>query len=63
VESSKCIQKNELAADLEEALAKGFDVARIAKAAYNIYQEQGLELTEPMVCTLLMLMARDQSSS
>lgn len=39
---------------------KGFDVATIAKAAYDIYQEHGLELTKFMGHTLLMLMAMEE---
>lgn len=38
---------NDLASDLEEKFSTGFDVCRISKFAFEIYQRHGLELTPP----------------
>lgn len=49
----------DLAMDLEKALVKGFDVFRISKVAFEIYQNHGLEITAPMDRALLTLMAME----
>jgi len=49
--------QTDLAMDLEKTLTNGFDIFRISKTAFHIYQEHGLELTEPMDHVLLTLMA------
>jgi 3-dehydroquinate dehydratase len=50
----------DLAIDLERALVKGFDVFRISKVAFEIYQNHGLEITAPMDRVLLTLMAMEE---
>lgn len=50
----------DLAMDLERTLARGFDVFRISKVAFEIYQDHGLEITPPMDRALLTLMAMEE---
>lgn len=50
----------DLAMDLEKTLASGFDVARVSKVAFKIYQDHGLEITESMDRVLLTLMAMEE---
>lgn len=50
----------DLATDLEKTLTKGFDIFRVSKTAFQIYQEHGLELTKPMDHVLLTLMAMEE---
>jgi hypothetical protein len=50
----------DLAIDLEKTLIKGFDIFRISKVAFEIYQSHGLELTAPMDRALLSLMAMEE---
>ena len=50
----------DLAMELESTLVRGFDVARISKVAFEIYQDHGLELTESMNHALLILMAMEE---
>jgi len=50
----------DLATDLERTLARGFDVFRISKVAFEIYQDHGLEITAPMDRALLTLMAMEE---
>jgi hypothetical protein len=40
-------------------LEKGFDVIRIARVAFQIYQEHGLELTPELDDIILQLMAME----
>ncbi|WLH82234.1 hypothetical protein [Pseudomonas sp. FP2338] len=49
----------DLAMALEKALVNGFDVFRISKLAFEIYQNHGLEITAPMDRALLTLMAME----
>ena len=49
----------DLSMDLEKALVNGFDVFRISKLAFEIYQNHGLEITAPMDRALLTLMAME----
>ena len=46
--------------DLERILVKGFDVARVSKLAFEIYQDHGLEITPSMDRALLTLMAMEE---
>jgi len=46
-----------LALELEKTLVDGFDVGKISKVAFEIYQDHGLELTASMDRVLLILMA------
>lgn len=46
--------------DLERTLVKGFDVARVSKVAFEIYQDHGLEITPSMDRALLTLMAMEE---
>lgn len=46
--------------DLERPLARGFDVFRISKVAFEIYQDHGLEITASMDQVLLTLMAMEE---
>lgn len=50
----------DLAIELERTLVKGFDVFRISKVAFEIYQDHGLEITAPMDRALLTLMAMEE---
>jgi len=50
----------DLAMDLERTLVRGFDVARVSKLAFEIYQVHGLEITPVMDRVLLTLMAMDE---
>jgi hypothetical protein len=50
----------DLAIDLEKTLNQGFDIFKVSKTAFHIYQEHGLELTEPMDRVLLTLMAMEE---
>ncbi|UVL41870.1 hypothetical protein LOY55_07115 [Pseudomonas sp. B21-040] len=50
----------DLALDLEKALVNGFDVFRISKVAFEIYQNHGLEVTALMDRALLTLMAMEE---
>lgn len=52
--------QTDLAMELERTLSIGFDIARISKVAFEIYQEHGLELTESMDRALLTLMAMEE---
>lgn len=52
--------QDDLAIELERALVKGFDVFRISKVAFEIYQDHGLEITAPMDRALLTLMAMEE---
>ncbi|AZG86289.1 MULTISPECIES: hypothetical protein [Pseudomonas] len=52
--------QTDLAMDLERTLVKGFDVARVSKLAFEIYQDHGLEITSSMDRALLTLMAMDE---
>ncbi|AZE75979.1 hypothetical protein [Pseudomonas synxantha] len=51
---------NDLASDLEKKFSTGFDVCRISKFAFEIYQRHGLEFTPPMDQILLLLMAMEE---
>ena len=51
---------NDLALELEKSLVGGFNVNKISKVAFDIYQEHGLELTPPMDRALLVLMAMEE---
>ncbi|MGN8103917.1 hypothetical protein [uncultured Pseudomonas sp.] len=51
---------NKLAIDLEKTLARGFDITKIAEAAFKIHQDHCLELTTPMRRALLVLMAMEE---
>lgn len=50
----------DLVMDLERTLARGFDVFRISKVAFEIYQDHGLEITAPMDRALLTLIAIEE---
>lgn len=50
-----------LASDLEKTLIGGFNVSKIANAAFSIYQEHCLELTEPMYAAVFVLVAMDEA--
>jgi hypothetical protein len=50
----------DLAMELERSLVRGFEVARISKLAFEIYQDHGLELTPSMDRALLILMAMEE---
>lgn len=52
----------DLATDLEKILLDldGYDVSLVSKAAFEIYQNRGLELNEAMDRALLTLMAMDE---
>ncbi|UVJ42909.1 hypothetical protein NVV94_20300 [Pseudomonas sp. LS1212] len=50
----------DLAMDLEKTMVRGFDVARVAKVAFEIYQDHGLEITASMDRALLTLMAMEE---
>lgn len=52
--------QTDLALDLERTLVEGFDVARISKVAFEIYQDHGLEITASMDRALLTLMAMEE---
>ncbi|TFY89955.1 hypothetical protein DYL61_21340 [Pseudomonas nabeulensis] len=52
--------KVDLAMDLERTLARGFDVFRISKVVFDIYQDHGLEITASMDQVLLTLMAMEE---
>jgi hypothetical protein len=52
--------QTDLALDLERSLVEGFDVARISKVAFEIYQDHGLEITASMDRALLTLMAMEE---
>ena len=52
--------KADLVMDLERILARGFDVLRISKVAFEIYQDHGLEITASMDQTLLTLVAMEE---
>lgn len=52
----------DLAMDLEMTWAKGFDVIRLSKVAFDIYQSRALELTAPMDRVRLTLMAMQESA-
>ncbi|WP_347170026.1 hypothetical protein AAHI06_01820 [Pseudomonas salmasensis] len=52
--------QNDLANDLEKKLSAGFDVFKISKFAFEIYQRHGLEITPPMDRILLSLMAMEE---
>lgn len=51
---------NDLASDLEEKFSTGFDVCRVSKFAFEIYQRHGLEFTPPTDRILLLLMAMEE---
>jgi hypothetical protein len=53
----------DFAMDLEKALARGFDVAKISKVAFEIYQDHGLEITASMDRALLTLMAMEEGEA
>lgn len=50
----------DLAMELERTLVRGFDVGRVSKVAFEIYQDHGLELTASMDRALLILMAMEE---
>ncbi|ROO39343.1 hypothetical protein BIV08_18990 [Pseudomonas sp. AF76] len=50
----------DLATDLEKTLVDGFEIFRISKAAFEIYQNHGLEITAPMDRVLLTLIAMEE---
>lgn len=52
--------QTDLAMDLERTLVKGFDVARVSKIVFKIYQDHGLEITSSMDRALLILMAMEE---
>jgi len=52
--------QTDLALDLERSLVERFDVARISKVAFEIYQDHGLEITASMDRALLTLMAMEE---
>lgn len=49
-----------LASDLEKTLIGGFNVSKIINAAFSIYQEHCLELTEPMYAAVFELVVMDE---
>lgn len=53
----------DLAMELERTLVRGFDVARVSKVAFEIYQDHGLELTASMDRALLILMAMEEGNT
>ncbi|MAM56185.1 MAG: hypothetical protein CMN25_02500 [Salinicola sp.] len=48
------------AAELEKGCAEGYDISKISKIAFDIYQSHGLDLCEYMDRKLLELMAMDE---
>ncbi|MCJ8170892.1 hypothetical protein [Atopomonas sediminilitoris] len=50
----------EMAAELEKEVIGGYDISKISKAAFRIYQDHGLEISEAMDRKLLALMAMDE---
>ncbi|MGH8386400.1 MAG: hypothetical protein ACRESJ_13025 [Pseudomonas sp.] len=54
--------QTDLAMDLDKTLARGFDVFRISKVAFEIYRDHGLEITAPMDRVLLTLMAMEDGA-
>ncbi|MDH4554053.1 hypothetical protein E8F11_02505 [Pseudomonas sp. BN417] len=52
--------KNDLVLELEKTLVDGFDVNKISKVAFEIYQEHGLELPSSLDRALLVLMAMEE---
>ncbi len=51
---------NELATLLEKALVGDFNVKRISRVAYRIYQQYSLDLTPEMDRIILTLMAMEE---
>ncbi|MGV8889310.1 MAG: hypothetical protein ACOH2P_14990 [Pseudomonas sp.] len=54
--------RTDLAIELEKTLVDGFDVKKISKVSFEIYQEHGLELTSSMDRALLILMAMEEGA-
>jgi len=52
--------KIDLAKDLRESLLKGFDISKVSKLAFDLYQAHGLEITDPVEKILLSLMAMEE---
>ena len=50
----------ELSDVLQSELDKGYDVVRIARVAFQLYQEQGAELSSELDEKLLQLMAMEE---
>ncbi|CAG9000315.1 MAG: hypothetical protein CENE_02310 [Candidatus Celerinatantimonas neptuna] len=50
----------ELSDVLQSELDKGYDVVRIARVAFQLYQEQGVELPSELDEKLLQLMAMEE---
>ncbi|MDP2572699.1 hypothetical protein Q8W40_10940 [Vibrio penaeicida] len=51
---------NELSSVLQAELDKGYDVVRIARVAFQLYQDYGVELTPDIDEKLLQLMAMEE---
>ncbi|MDI3275159.1 hypothetical protein [Pseudomonas sp. AL03] len=54
--------RTDLAIELEKTLVDGFDVKKISKVSFEIYQEHGLELMSSMDRALLILMAMEEGA-
>ncbi|WP_448549520.1 hypothetical protein [Thalassotalea fusca] len=52
----------ELSSVLQTELDKGYDVVRIARVAFKLYQEHGIELTTDIDEKLLQLMAMEEGA-
>lgn len=53
---------NELSRVLQAELDKGYDVVRIARVAFQLYQDYGVELAPDIDEKLLQLMAMEEGS-
>ncbi len=51
--------RQDLGVFLKKELAEGYDVVRIARAAFQIYQTQGQDLSEDLAEVLLQLTAME----
>lgn len=51
-----------LSSVLQAELDKGYDVVRVARVAFQLYQDYGVELTPDLDETLLQLMAMEEGS-
>lgn len=49
-----------LSSALQAELDKGYDIVRIARVAFHLYQDHGVELTPDLDETLLQLMAMEE---
>ncbi|HBX57750.1 hypothetical protein [Pseudomonas sp. UBA2684] len=52
----------DMAAELERETVGGYDISKISRAAFRIYQDHGLEISENMDRKLLALMAMDEGA-